>query len=103
MKKNPLAFFHINFIITDWNMPNMNGLELVTRMKEDEMLNSIPVVMVTTEGSEQKVQQSMALGASGYIKKPFMPEDIKTTLNGIMGEPEDGETIYDEDNEGCDF
>jgi len=93
----------VDLVLTDINMPNMNGLELISEMKKDEMLKSIPVVMVTTEGSEKRIQESMKLGASGYIKKPFLPEEIKRTLSAIMGEDEDGQRDYDEGDEGSDF
>ena len=93
----------VDLVLTDINMPNMNGLELISEIKKDEMLKSIPVVMVTTEGSEKRIQESMKLGASGYIKKPFLPEEIKGTLSAIMGEDEDGQRDYDEDDEGSDF
>ena len=93
----------VDLVLTDINMPNMNGLELISEMKKDEMLQSIPVVMVTTEGSEKRIQESMKLGASGYIKKPFLPEEIKRTLSTIMGEDEDGQRDYDEDDDGSDF
>jgi len=93
----------VDLVLTDINMPKMNGLELISEMKKDEMLKSIPVVMVTTEGSEKRIQESMELGASGYIKKPFLPEDIKRTLSAIMGEDEDGQRDYDEDDGGSDF
>jgi len=76
----------VDLVLTDINMPNMSGLELISEMKKDEMLKLIPVVMVTTEGSEKRIQESMKLGASGYIKKPFLPEEIKRTLSAIMGE-----------------
>jgi two-component system chemotaxis response regulator CheY len=93
----------VDLVLTDINMPNMNGLELISAMKKDEMLKSIPVVMVTTEGSEKRVQESMELGASGYIKKPFLPEDIKRTLSSIMGEDEDAQRDDDECDERSDF
>jgi two-component system, chemotaxis family, chemotaxis protein CheY len=93
----------VDLVLTDINMPNMNGLELITEMKKDNALESIPVVMVTTEGSEKIVDKCMAIGAKGYIKKPFMPEDIRRTLNTIMGETDDGAIGFDEDDEGCDF
>ena len=79
----------VDIVLTDINMPNMNGLELMAHMKEDQLLGSIPVVMVTTEGGEKTVRQAIEMGASGYIKKPFLPEDIKRTLNNIMGEAKD--------------
>ncbi len=93
----------VDLVLTDINMPNMNGLELITEMKDNELLRSIPVVMVTNEGSEKRVQEAMGLGAIGYIKKPFLPEDIKRTLNSIVGETEDGQREHDEDYEGGDF
>ncbi|MCD4715555.1 MAG: response regulator [Desulfobacterales bacterium] len=92
----------VDIVLTDINMPNMNGMELIAEMKKDELIRSIPVVMVTTEGSEKKMQEAMDLGASGYVKKPFLPEDIKRTLSSIMGE-EDGQRDHDEDDEAGDF
>lgn len=92
----------VDLVLTDINMPNMNGLELVAKMKENDLLKSIPVVMVTTEGSEKRVRESMDLGAKGYIRKPFAPEDIKKTLSSVMGETE--HASQDDGNlEGCDF
>ena len=93
----------VDLVLTDINMPNMNGMELIAEMKRNELLQSIPVVMVTTEGSEKKMQVAMKLGASGYIKKPFLPEDIKRTLSDIMGEDKDGQRDYDGDDEESDF
>ena len=100
---NVLSNQWVDLVLTDINMPNMNGLELVKAMKEDELLKSIPVVIVTTEGSEKRVQEFMSLGASGYIKKPFQPEDIKAILSSIMGETEHGKRDLDEEFEGGDF
>ena len=93
----------VDLVLTDISMPNMNGLELLSTMKKDEILKSIPVVMISTEGSDKAVRESEELGASGYIKKPFVPEDIKRTLSAIMGEAEDGQRENDESFEGCDF
>ena len=97
-----LADEWVDIVLTDINMPNMNGMELMAEMKKDELLRSIPVVMITTEGSEKKMQEAMDLGASGYVKKPFLPEDIKRTLSSIMGE-EDGHTDHDGYDEAGDF
>lgn len=93
----------VDLVLTDINMPNMDGMELITVMKKDQLLRSIPVVMVTTEGSEKRVQEAMKLGAKGYIKKPFLPEDIKNALTKIMGEAEDAQRPYDGDHERSDF
>src|SRR5580704_9951406 len=74
----------VQLIISDINMPNMDGLELLGRLKSAPEWKSIPVVMVTTEGSQQKVLQSIELGAVGYVKKPFSADQIKETLAGII-------------------
>jgi len=93
----------VDLVLTDINMPNMNGMELITEMKKNQLLRSIPVVMVTTEGGEKRVKEAMKVGASGYIKKPFLPEEIRSTLTSIMGEAEDGQRHDDEGLEGGDF
>ncbi|MFW6148017.1 MAG: response regulator [Thermodesulfobacteriota bacterium] len=93
----------VDILLTDINMPNMNGLELIGEMKKDEVFKKIPVVMVTTERSEQKVHQAMEMGATGYITKPFLPEKIKETLSAIMGEAEYAKTELDEGYDGRDF
>lgn len=93
----------VDLVLTDINMPNMNGMELLEEMKEDEILKTIPVVMVTTEGSEKIMQKSMALGANGFIKKPFKPEDIRNALNSIMGGNKDGQEDYHGELGGGDF
>ena len=83
-------------------MPDMDGLELLNEMKNDEIFKSIPVVMITTEGSKKRVEEFLEKGAD-YIKKPFTPDEIKQKLNFIMGESEDGEGILDEGDEELDF
>lgn len=93
----------VDLVLTDINMPNMNGLELIKAMKEDDALRSIPVVVVTTEGSKKRMQESKRLGASGFIKKPFQPEDIREILSCIMGEKTDGQGDLDEEYGGGDF
>ena len=93
----------VDLVLSDINMPNMNGLELISRMHADEILQSIPVVMVTTESSDEKMKQSKELGAVGYIKKPFLPEDIKMTLCSVMGEDPDNGRNDDSEYEAGDF
>jgi two-component system chemotaxis response regulator CheY len=97
-----LRIHWVDVVLTDINMPQLNGMELVTKMKEDGLLRSVPVIMVSTEGSESKVAESIRLGASGYIKKPFHPEDIKVTLGRVMGVKDENR---DDSNtlEGSDF
>lgn len=74
----------VGLILSDINMPNMDGIELLTRVKADDALKTIPVLMVTTEGSQAKVMQALELGASGYVKKPFTADQIKEKLTGLI-------------------
>ena len=92
----------VDLVVTDYNMPDMNGMELIQKMKSDEILNAIPVLVITTEGSQQKVHEFLEKGASGYVKKPFTPETIRTHLANILGEPED-EGSFEDSNDDLDF
>jgi two-component system, chemotaxis family, chemotaxis protein CheY len=93
----------VDILLTDINMPNMNGIELIGEMKKDEVLSLIPVVMVTTEGSEKRIKEAMEMGAKGYIMKPFLPEEIKEALSTILGEAEYVRRDLDKGYEGRDF
>ena len=93
----------LDLILTDYNMPDMNGLELLKRMKTDDCMQTIPVVMITTEGSRERVDTFMAHGAAAYVKKPFTPETIREMLNTILGEPEDGQRCSVESDQDLDF
>jgi two-component system chemotaxis response regulator CheY len=70
----------IDLILLDINMPNMNGLEFLDKVKADAALSEIPVVIVSTEGKEEDTERAMTAGASAYIKKPF---DHKQLLDVI--------------------
>jgi two-component system, chemotaxis family, chemotaxis protein CheY len=74
-----------DIVLTDVNMPVMNGEQFVRCMGEDEMLRTIPVVVVSTDGSENRVERMMSLGAKGYVKKPFSPELLRQTIEQILG------------------
>jgi two-component system chemotaxis response regulator CheY len=97
-----MAANQVDLVLTDINMPNMNGLDLIARIKENERLASVPVVVVSTEGSEKKMAEAVSLGAVGYVKKPFVPEEIKQTLNNIL-EVGSGDAGFDDDDEDVDF
>jgi two-component system chemotaxis response regulator CheY len=77
----------IDIILTDVNMPVMNGEQFVTRLAEDEVLRTIPVLVVSTDGSEHRVQRMMSLGARAYVKKPFSPEQLRKTMEQLLGVP----------------
>ena len=81
----------VDAVILDINMPEMNGLELLQRMSEDALLKNIPVVMMTTEASEAHVKTAFELGAKGFIRKPFLPEEVRKMLLGVLGFDEKGD------------
>jgi len=91
-----------DIVITDFNMPVMNGLELISEMKKDELFEQIPVVVISTEGSLEKVDEFMAQGAAGYIKKPFSPEQLRDILVQLLGVT-DYEEDFDDAGDEFDF
>ncbi|MHB8829322.1 MAG: response regulator [Syntrophales bacterium] len=92
-----LADEWVDVIISDINMPEMNGLEMLAQLKKDELYKQIPVIMISTEGSEERIKEAFALGAGGFIKKPFVPEVLKQKLHEIIGVGNDGG--YENDKE----
>ena len=70
----------IGLILSDVNMPNMDGLQLLAEIKTKEEWRGLPIIMISTEGSETKVSEAMRLGSAGYIRKPFTAEQIKQKL-----------------------
>lgn len=74
----------VGLILSDINMPNMDGIEMLSRIKADALHKDTPVVMISTEGSQAKVMQALELGAAGYVRKPFTAEQIKEKLAGII-------------------
>lgn len=92
----------VDIVVTDYNMPNMNGIGLIDEMKKDETLSTIPVLVITTEGSKLKVDEFAEKGAAGYIKKPFTPEEIRSKLHEILGDTYDDDGFETED-EDLDF
>lgn len=74
----------VGLVLSDINMPNMDGLELLAQVKQNESWSKLPIVMITTEGSQEKVMRAIELGAFGYIRKPFTAEQIKEKLAGIV-------------------
>ena len=75
----------VDLVLTDINMPVMNGEELMVRLRQDELLSSIPVVVVSTDASQHRVQRLLGLGARGYLTKPFHPERLKAQLEQVLG------------------
>lgn len=77
----------MDLVLTDINMPNMNGEEFVRRLESDELLRTIPVIVVSTDSSHCRVQQMLALGAKGYVTKPFLPEALRDEVEKVLGAP----------------
>jgi two-component system chemotaxis response regulator CheY len=75
----------IDIVLTDINMPVMNGEQFVCCMEADELLRTIPVLVVSTDGSEHRVRKMMSLGAKGYVKKPFSPEVLRKSMEQLLG------------------
>jgi two-component system chemotaxis response regulator CheY len=73
----------VNLILSDINMPNMDGLQLLGHVKADSRLARVPVIMITTEGGQAKVMEAVQLGAAGYVRKPFTADQIKEKLVGL--------------------
>ena len=71
-------------VLSDINMPQMDGLQLLARIKEMENMKGVPVIMITTEGGQGRVMEAVQLGAAGYVRKPFTAEQIKEKLVGIV-------------------
>jgi two-component system, chemotaxis family, chemotaxis protein CheY len=74
----------VKLVLSDINMPKMDGLQLLASLKGSSQWNGIPVVMITTEGGEAKVSEAVRLGAAGYVRKPFTADQIKEKLTGIL-------------------
>lgn len=74
-----------DFIITDWNMPNMSGLEFVKAVRSDGKYGSTPILMVTTRGMKQDILEALKAKVNSYIIKPFTPQIMKEKINQVLG------------------
>ena len=83
-------------------MPVMNGLDLIRKIKQGELTQDLPVVVISTEGHAAKIEEFMAAGAAGYITKPFSAEKIRDLIVTILGEV-DYEDDLDESDNDLDF
>ena len=79
-----LATHRIDLVLTDINIPKMDGLQLLASLKASAEWCNIPVVIITSEGGETKVADAVKLGAAGYVRKPFTADQIKEKLVGIL-------------------
>ena len=74
----------VDIVLTDINMPVMNGEELLQRLAANPLLASIPVLVVSTDRSEARLARMMSLGAQGYVTKPFLPEALGDVMQGLL-------------------
>ena len=78
----------IDCVICDVNMPNMNGIELVEAVKADPQFKSLPIIMLTTEGSKELIQRAKQGGACGWIVKPFKAELLIAAVQKLTSQPQ---------------
>lgn len=76
----------IDFVVSDWNMPKMTGLELLKRIRNTEEFADIPFLMVTAEGQQENIIEAVQAGVSNYIVKPFTPETFEQKIKKIFKE-----------------
>lgn len=75
----------VDVILTDINMPVMNGEEFLQTVSTIDAYRSIPVLVISTDRTDNRVRQMMSLGAKGYVKKPFQPEELREILERVLG------------------
>jgi two-component system chemotaxis response regulator CheY len=77
----------VDIVLTDINMPELDGEELIRRLAADDLLESIPVVVVSTDSTRTRIERLLELGARGYVTKPFRPEELRAELERVLGTP----------------
>ncbi len=75
----------LDMIFSDINMPVMDGLEFLKSLAGEAAAKGVPVIMITTEGSEARVVEALSAGAKGYLRKPFTPEQVKERVAPLLG------------------
>lgn len=79
-----LATERVDALLTDINMPEMNGVELIEKMRQDERYAAVPVLVISTEGSQTRVEHLLQEGVRVYLRKPFPPEKLREALEGLL-------------------
>jgi two-component system chemotaxis response regulator CheY len=77
----------VDAILTDINMPEVDGEEFLRRLALDDVFRSIPVLVISTDATRNRIDRLLCLGARGYITKPFLPETLRAELETILGVP----------------
>jgi two-component system chemotaxis response regulator CheY len=76
----------VDLVITDINMPDINGFELIAFLRKNPAHKTTPVIVVSSEGNDTQRQKSLALGANAYVAKPFEPATLKATVEKLLGD-----------------
>jgi len=77
----------VDAILTDINMPVVDGEEFLRRLAADDLLSSIPAIVISTDATRNRIERLLALGARGYVTKPFLPETLRAELERTLGVP----------------
>ena len=77
-------FRSIDFLVTDWNMPGMTGIDLLRHVRADEKLKHLPVLMVTAEAKREQIIEAAQAGVNGYVVKPFTAQALKEKIEKIF-------------------
>ena len=81
---NKLRAGNFEFVVSDWNMPNLDGLEMLKEIRQDDALKALPVLMVTAEAKKENIIAAAQAGANGYVVKPFTAATLEEKLNKIF-------------------
>ncbi len=81
-----LSAHRVDVILTDINMPGMNGEELLRKLGADGVLKNIPALVISTDATKERILRMLSLGAEGYMSKPFTPETLREELERVLGE-----------------
>ena len=79
-----LAANPIDIIITDWNMPEMSGIEFIRAVRANEKMASLPVLMVTTNAAKDDIVEALRAGVTNYVVKPFTPDTMREKIEGVV-------------------
>ena len=75
----------VELVLTDWNMPEMDGLTFVKSLRSNAQYNDVPIIMVTTEAAKKEILEAIKAGVSDYIVKPFTPDTLKEKIEKVLG------------------
>ena len=80
-----LAANPVDLVITDWNMPEMSGIDFIRNIRSADVTRSLPVLMVTTNAAKDDIVEALKAGVNNYVVKPFTPETIREKIEAVLG------------------